>query len=856
MGKFFIIFIFAISLFASSNKELQKVSLQLHWIYEYNFAGFIIAKEKGYYKDVGLDVEIREYKYGMDIEEEVLSHRATFGIYNSRLLLDYLNGKPIKLLASYFKRAALVIVAQPDIKTLNDLVGKKIMAATKKDFELNFRPYFDKYNIDINKVNLIPHTFKIDEFIDKKVDGMTAFMSNEVTKLKDKGIKFNIFDPSDENIFIMQMELFTSDEVVKRNKNMILKFLKATQKGWEYVFENRDEVVDLMYKKYNYGYSKKDIYQEAIAVEKLMLPYTYDIGSIDKSFLKKQAKIFKKDYNLKTQRTINDFIFQVEEEKTEFTFKELKYIKNNPTITICPHYNLFPIDGVDKEGKETAIMGDIFKIISKKTGLKFKVVKSNSYEDIVNHLIKKDCKILPIALKDSLEPFNLYATKPILKTYFTLVLTLDKPFVKDILALKGKTFLMKDTELSKYIKKLYPYINIKLIPDNKKMVDELLKGNAYSMITLDEQADYFIDEFGYGKLKLGGFLAKENPVIGVIAIQGDEEILASIIQKVVYSIPAKKIENIINRWRMTRYHKQIDYKALFEIALVAFIILLIMYYYQRKLKKFNQQLESKVYEKTKQLIDLNEKLEALVEEKVKEITQKDKMMTIQSKQAIMGEMITMIAHQWRQPLNTLTLQISNLQLRRMMGEKLDIEEYDKTLNEISKTITYLSETIDDFQTFFHTDRELNIIYINELVRKAVNFVLPRTKGKNIEIKIDIKDNFELKVYVNEMIQVLLNLLNNAIDALVECKKNKPKKIVINAFEKDKNIIISVKDTACGIDEKIIDRLFEPYFSTKGKNGTGLGLYMSQMIIQKQFNGDIKVKSSKEGSEFIIKIDKF
>ncbi len=833
--------------------RLEHVSLQLHWKYEFNFAGFIMAKEKGFYKDVGLDVELREYRYGMDIEEEVLSGRATYGIYNSKILLDYLRGKPIVLLASFFKRAALVLVTQPNIKSVKELRGKRIMAATKKDFIINFKPFFDKYGVSIDDVKLVPHSYRIDEFVDKKVDAMTAFTSNEVLKLRERGAEFNILDPSDDNLFVMQMELFTSQKEFQEHKERTRNFVLATIKGWEYVFAHKQESIDLIYEKYNRGFTKSELLKEAEAIERLILPYTYEIGSIDKSFLKKQANLFRKSYKIGNERTLKEYIFDPYDiDELNFTFKELKYIKQHPTVTVCPHYNLFPIDGYEN-GKQTGIMGDIFDLISKRSGLAFQAIPSTSFEKMKQNVAQQKCQVLSIATPEIARDLGMYATKVFSQSYFTVITSTDKSFVKHPYNLKGKKLLMKDPYLIGYIKRLYPYLDVRIEPDEKKMVSMVMSDQAYGIITLDEQADYFIDMYGFGKLKLGGFLAKEHPLSGVIAIQKSEPILASIIQKTLFSIPKSRIKSIVESWHMTRYHKQVDYKLLFEILGIMTLILLIMFYYQRKIQRFNLELEKKVNEKTRELRELNERLEALVKEKVEEIVQKDRILAIQSKQAIMGEMITMIAHQWRQPLNTLTLQISNLQLRRMMGELVDIEEYDKTLEQISKTITYLSETIDDFQTFFHADRELSRIELKELVNKAVNFILPRTAGNGIEIFVEVPEGIEVNVYVNELIQVLLNILNNAIDALLECGREE-KEIHIKSSVNE-HVKICIEDNACGIDREIIDKLFEPYFSTKGKNGTGLGLYMSQMIMQKQFGGDIRVESDEHGSTFIIEFPK-
>lgn len=310
------------------------------------------------------------------------------------------------------------------------------------------------------------------------------------------------------------------------------------------------------------------------------------------------------------------------------------------------------------------------------------------------------------------------------------------------------------------------------------------------------------------------------------------------------------------------------FEQLSYLSLVLIIINVIMHFYQMKmdeartliieqqdkLRHFNTELEHQVKEKTAELIELNESLEQKVKNKIEKLTQQDRLITAQSRQAVMGEMISMIAHQWRQPLSTITLQIADYQFKQLMLKDKKVREIDKTLDEISNTIIYLSETIDDFQTYFQPDKELSKIEIHELIQRAVDFSLPRIQDSHIEITIAQKDEIVVQTYMNEIIQVLLNLINNAIDSLTEADKKEPK-IIINIEDKTDKLLISVKDNANGISDENVSKIFEPYFSTKGKNGTGLGLYMSQMIVQKQFNGNISVKTSPKGSTFTVEISK-
>ena len=847
----FLLFFFSV-LHGESSEPLEKVSLQLHWKYQFEFAGFIAAKEKGFYKDEGLDVELKEYEFGIEIEKSVINGDSEYGIYNSLSLLDYLRDKDLVLVSSYFKRAALVLVTTPDIQTPRDLVGKKIMASTKEDFILNYQPYFDGYGVSVDDVELVPHSYTIEEFAQGKISAMTAFVSNELYKLDERGIKYNVLDPSDDNLYVLQLELITSKSEAINHPSRVAKFKKASLRGWTYALAHKEELVDIIYSKYSSSVSKKMMMNEARGVEKLILPFTYNIGSIDKNFLNKQILLFKNYYKVGLNKKLDDFIFEETRSKEIlFTAQQQQYIKDNPVVPLCVQYNQFPIDGYEN-GKFIGIMSDVYKLISKSSSLKFLPIVSKSEEELKENIENKRCKILSVYETKNRIYKNLKPTKPFSSTYFTLVSELDKSFVSYPNLLKEKVLLTQLNSYKDYLKHLYPYLTIKVVENRNEMIKMLLNKEAYAVITLDEQADYIIDKYGYGKLKINGFLAKEKPLEASIGIQKENEILYSIIQKSLKNISKNELTNISNRWRMTRYKSVVDYSLVMIIIGLTSIVFLIMLYYHRKLKNFNKELESLVHEKTRALREINEYLEETVSQKVEELIKKDEILTVQSKQAVMGEMISMIAHQWRQPLNMVTLNISNLQIKQMMGEKIESDVLNSTLDEINEIIVYLSETVDDFKTYFHPDKERAVVEIDELLGRAVNFVLPRIKTAGIKLDIVKASNIELEVYPNELIQVLLNILNNAVDAY-ENIIAKDKTIEIYATKQDQELLIYIKDSAGGIKQKYMKRLFEPYFSTKGKNGTGLGLYMSQMIIEKQFDGSIDVNVDGNSTIFTIRI---
>ncbi|QKF67881.1 Cache sensor-containing signal transduction histidine kinase [Arcobacter venerupis] len=222
-----------------------------------------------------------------------------------------------------------------------------------------------------------------------------------------------------------------------------------------------------------------------------------------------------------------------------------------------------------------------------------------------------------------------------------------------------------------------------------------------------------------------------------------------------------------------------------------------------------------------------------------EIKKQQHILSQQSKMAAMGEMLGNIAHQWRQPLSVITTVASGMKLQKEYNT-LDDETFDKSIENINNSALYLSDTIDDFRNFFSTDKTKNKFSIKKVFEKV--FKLTGAQFRNHEI-IFIKNinDFELYDFENEFIQALINILNNAKDALEN--KDNPKVIFISTYKKDNTAFITITDNAGGIDEDIIDKICEPYFTTKHQSkGTGIGLYMTEEIITKHMNGTLLIKN--------------
>lgn len=270
----------------------------------------------------------------------------------------------------------------------------------------------------------------------------------------------------------------------------------------------------------------------------------------------------------------------------------------------------------------------------------------------------------------------------------------------------------------------------------------------------------------------------------------------------------------------SRYSENL--KNIFIISLIMTFTLLILSFYisyiiEKKFKRYKQDIEKH--------IEKNHRQHELLAQK--------------SKLSAMGEMMENIAHQWRQPLSVITIAASGIRINKELNS-LDDNLLDDSLNNISLAANHLSETIDDFRDFFRTDKEEAPFYVDIAIKKSLKLLSSSFHNREIQV-FNHAQELEIIGYERDLLQVFLNLLNNAKDALQNISTKRY--IFIEAYINKDTYIITVKDNAGGVKEKILDRIFEPYFTTKHKSiGTGIGLYMSQEIIHRHMKGSITVQN--------------
>ncbi len=560
------------------------------------------------------------------------------------------------------------------------------------------------------------------------------------------------------------------------------------------------------------------------------------------------------------------------------TKEEEEYLQKKTSIKMCVDPDWMPYEKIENH-KHVGIVADYMKDFEKKIGIPITLVETKNWTQSLEYAENRNCDILSLVMDTKNRREYMNFTKPYITAPLVLVTKRNVSFINDLNSLENRKIgIQKDFSYNEIIRQNYPNLQVVDVDHLRDGLKKVERGELFGQVSTHLNVAYAFQEEFYGSLQISGKF--DNKWFLSVGVRNDDPILLNIFGKVVNSISDENKQKIINNWVTVNYEKNIDYKLFWSIlSILIFILLLILYTYilqSRYIKKLtkakeeiemlNSTLEKKVQLrtqelelsnknlklKTSELEYLNNTLDTRIKEEINNRKKQEQLLIQQSKLAEMGEMISMIAHQWRQPLSALSTIIQNIHLRYSL-DKLDKEYLDKQ-RVLSNALTEkMSKTIEDFRNFFKPNKEKHAFSIKDAISQTIFLIDDSFKSNSIKIEIQILDDIKLFGFESELSQVLLNILTNSKDAFLEKNIENPH-ILIKTKRIQTHIKILISDNAGGINESIINKIFEPYFTTKDSyNGTGLGLYMSKIIIEQNMQGELKVRNIPQGVEFTIYI---
>jgi PAS domain S-box-containing protein len=595
--RFLVLFICFFSLLSAHTPEqssdLEKITLQLQWKHQFEFAGFYIAKEKGFYAEAGVDVEFKEFETSMNIVDEVVSKRSHYGLTYSSLIIDYLKGKPIVLMANFFKQSPLVLVAHKEIRTPAQLKGKKIMGMIESSHSQTPMLMLEKFGIGKKDIINVPRSFSLDDFIERRVDAISVYTTNEIYELDKKGVKYTLFDPAAYGIKFYDLNLFTTQEELRKHPKRAENFRNASIRGWEYALAHKEETVDLIFRKYNtQNKSKAALLFEAKQIEYLMLSDVYKIGSVDPLKVEAICDSFMQSTELAKhyRRTLDALFYLPPTQSYSLTPREQAYLSRKKELRMCVDPNWMPLEKIEN-GTYIGVGGDMIRRIEQTLRVPIRLIPTSTWTQTLEKAQKRECDIVALAQKTPSREKYLDFTTPFLQLPIVLATGTRNRFVDSLEKIKTeKMAIIRGYSTKEILSERYEGISLVEADSAEEALEWVRQEKVFGFLDNALVINHELHKNDITDITITGQFPEKLELS--IGSRNDEPILNAILQKALDEIEPHTRKEIMNRWSNISYKLEPDYAFTIQMVVFFVVVLGITLYWNLKLKREIRRKES------------------------------------------------------------------------------------------------------------------------------------------------------------------------------------------------------------------------------------------------------------------------
>ncbi len=780
----------------------DKIVLQLRWEHQFQFAGYYAALWEGYYDDAGLDVEIRP---GIDTKGNVIlapqaveNGQADFGVGGVDILLAVDSGLDLRVVSTIFQRSPVAYYLMPDtsFKSIYDFTRLNVARREHDLLDIELQAMLINEGIDPEHIASIPKdvVLSFEDLKNGTYDVIPGYLDTISYQANQQGYTLRKISPLDFGIDFYGDSLFTSEDLAKSRPKLVERFRKATLEGWAYALENPEEMAQRIA---DHFYADAPDYEEYVAFNKFQAKQVLDLT-----------------------------LYPVVEIGNMNPFRWTHMIDYLTELHLIQR----PID-------TNTLLFDYRKIEQEKSYFYIRLYQSllaviaiGSLFGYILHMNRKTLK-----LQSEIE-FRKEAEQKISLSHERYQRMFDSSFLGITVTDRHGRILQANSkwaEMTGYTQdqllemSIFDILSPESISAGKRYFKKLRDGvvTEIGMERLYRRKDK--SEF-WGQLYMTSVKDPETLSVNFLGM--------------VHDITERKHQ----REAAERAEKR----------------------FMRIVKELTSEMEAIKPDGAfiEQLEQINLELERLYKRELKDNRKKEALIIHQARQAAMGEMVGNIAHQWRQPLNNLGLIITNL-MDAYRFDELDDVLMDETCNRARLLIRQMSETIDDFQDFLKPSVNSERFEVEQTLDIVVELLKDNLKFNKITLRrMDCAD-LALRGQKNQLAQAIFNILSNAVDAIRENQPDNRELLIETSLKTpdhieatlspepltdQKYVMIEITDHAGGIPEKVIDKIFDPYFTTKSKEeGTGLGLYITKSIIENSFNGFVDFQMTETGTKFTI-----
>ena len=550
-------------LFSTFLNANEKIVLQLKWFHQFQFAGYYAAKEKGFYDEVGLNVEIRQRDLKYNNIDEVINGNAQYGVADSILILYRLKQQPVVIVSPIFQHSPSVFISlkKSNISSVYELNNKDILFYPNDTDGFSLLAMIKKFDLD---VNLVRERYKDDymRLINNEVDVMPAYIANEPFLFKEKGYDVNIINPTNYGFDMYGDMLFTNEDEAKNNPIRVEKFKEATLKGWKYALENKEEIIQLINEKYSKEKSIEHLRYEANAIDSLINKDVTPLGYLDQGRIRYISEMYEYYGLTESKKDLNDFLFDEiskKDKKLSLSDEEIKYLKDNPILKVhnfdsLPPYN-FTLNNYPK-----GFVIDYIQLVGKVLGVKIEFIQNKSLKESFDMLENNQLDILPnIAISDERKKTIDFTNYSLVN--FQISLGVNKQSdIKSLSDLKNKKVsVVENSFLEDILKKEYPSIILYKTKNTEEAIEAVASNKADAVIHNLSTIEYWINKNWLSNLKT--IVLKDDNIQTIVplhlGVKKDNLVLKSILEKANQNISEKDTRNLVDKWLKNSFYEEI-----------------------------------------------------------------------------------------------------------------------------------------------------------------------------------------------------------------------------------------------------------------------------------------------------------
>lgn len=797
---------------ATDATALDRVAVQFHWLHQFEFAGFYMAKDKGFYRSVGLDVEFLPFRPGStDVVGAVVSGKAEYGVGYSSVLHDYLSGRPVVALAALLQDSPLVLMTrdEPGLRQPQDLLGKTVMIGGDALNSASIMALLFAHGLDKNDFVRREHSFEIEDLIAGRTDAMTAYLSNEPFHMQERGVPYRLFDPREAGFSFYGDILFTSRDEVENHPDRTAAFVDATLRGWQYAFEHVDETIGVIMRDYNIqGKSRDSLAFEAEALQPLAVPPNGNIGELGLLKLEKIADAYRLMGLGPLPRRLEDFVWEGartgDSRRPLFTESERRFIDTTEVKTATTT-NWMPFSFVDPgTGAAAGISHEFWQKIVEAAGLRQTITAFDSFAEEVDSLRARTQDVIYSAgLTEERQEFALFS-EPYASFPLVFATSKDENYISSPDALSGKTVAVgRNFTAHRMMVAAHPTIRYLLVDDVLSGLQAVSKGDAYAFVDVMPVVAHSINTFGYTNLKISGDTGLTYDLR--VMVRKDYPDLVSITNKIISLISEEEKKSVIEKWIHVEYQRAPTLSEYYPQLAVSGAGLTFLFLWLVLSKR-----------------------------------QADRANRAKS------EFLALMSHDLRTPLNAV-IGFTDMMRGQVFGP-LGHPRYVEYANDIHHSGVLLVSLINDILDLSKVEAgkyELaeEPLDLHSLTTAAIAQCAVLGYKSNISIENRTPADFP---QLRADRRVLLQILNNVISNAVKFSKDAGRVGISARLDDRGGAVIQVEDSGDGMSKADLKRVMRPFEQTGGidvrrAQGTGLGLYLCHRFM-KLLSGDLKIES--------------